>query len=120
MRPHKTPCIKPYLCKCHYCWWWFSSLDISVIHNMYVYGYGRAMSIVYDFFAYIPHTHLLHTRTSHTHAGDIFIGAFTGHFSKLGYYLMVGRTMKLLPFVSLDYSLACDTTDVCDEAKRCV
>lgn len=45
--------------------------------------------------------------------GDIFLGAFTSHFSKLSYYLMVGTKFALLPFVSMDYPLSCDTVDDC-------
>ena len=45
--------------------------------------------------------------------GDIFLGAFSSHFSKLAYYAMVGRQMRPLPFRSLDYPLACDTSDAC-------
>lgn len=47
--------------------------------------------------------------------GDIFLGCFTGHFSKLAFYLMAGKRMRVPPFWSLDYSLACDTTDVCTD-----
>lgn len=45
--------------------------------------------------------------------GDIFLGAFTSHFSKIAYYAMVGHHMRVLPFHSLDYPLSCDTTDTC-------
>jgi hypothetical protein len=45
--------------------------------------------------------------------GDIFLGAFTSHFSKLSYYLMIGTKFALLPFVSMDYPLSCDTVDDC-------
>lgn len=45
--------------------------------------------------------------------GDIFLGAFTSHFSKLAYYMMVGTRMRLPPFISLDYPLSCDTIDSC-------
>ena len=44
---------------------------------------------------------------------DILLGAFSSHFSKLAYYLMIGHHFQLLPFISLDYPLACDTTDHC-------
>jgi hypothetical protein len=47
--------------------------------------------------------------------GDLFLGAFTSHFSKLSFYLLVGTKMSLLPFVSLDYPLSCDTVDDCAE-----
>jgi hypothetical protein len=53
--------------------------------------------------------------------GDIFIGAFSSHFSKLAYYVMAGRQMRLPPFISLDVPLSCDTMDTCatkDIAKR--
>lgn len=52
--------------------------------------------------------------------GDIFLGAFTSHYSKLSYYLMIGTKMKLLPFISLDYPLSCDTVNDCthDEIKQ--
>jgi hypothetical protein len=45
--------------------------------------------------------------------GDIFLGAFTSHFSKVAYFSMVGQHMRILPFISLDYPLDCDTTDSC-------
>jgi hypothetical protein len=45
--------------------------------------------------------------------GDIFLGAFSSHFSKVAYYSMVGQHLRVLPFVSLDYPLDCDTTDSC-------
>lgn len=45
--------------------------------------------------------------------GDIFLGAFSSHLSKLAYYAMVGRQMRPLPFRSLDYPLSCDTSDPC-------
>jgi len=45
--------------------------------------------------------------------GDIFLGAFSSHFSKIAYFAMVGHHMRVLPFSSLDYSLECDTTDSC-------
>lgn len=48
-------------------------------------------------------------------AGDIFLGAFTSHFSKLTFYLMVGQQMRIPPFVSLDYPLSCDTVDNCSD-----
>ena len=47
--------------------------------------------------------------------GDIFLGAFSSHFSKLLYYSMVGQHMRILPFRSLDYPLSCDSVDVCDK-----
>lgn len=52
--------------------------------------------------------------------GDVFIGAFTSHFSKLAFYNMVGSQFRIPPFVSLDYTLACDTVDNCraDEISR--
>lgn len=46
--------------------------------------------------------------------GDIFLGCFSSHFSKLIYYRMVGHHMRILPFKSLDYPLSCDTVDACD------
>jgi hypothetical protein len=49
-------------------------------------------------------------------AGDIFLGAFTSHFSKLSFYLMVGQQMRIPPFISLDYPLSCDTVDKCSDA----
>ena len=45
--------------------------------------------------------------------GDIFLGAFSSHFSKIAYYIMAGEKMFLPPFISLDYPLSCDTTDAC-------
>jgi len=45
--------------------------------------------------------------------GDIFLGAFSSHMSKLAYYAMVGHHLRILPFHSLDYSLDCDTVDSC-------
>ena len=45
--------------------------------------------------------------------GDIFLGAFSSHFSKVAYYSMVGQHLRVLPFMSLDYPLDCDTTDSC-------
>lgn len=47
--------------------------------------------------------------------GDIFLGAFSGHLSKVFYYLMAGQQMRLPPFVSLDYPLSCDTIDICSD-----
>jgi hypothetical protein len=47
--------------------------------------------------------------------GDIFLGTFTSHFSKLAYYMMVGKRLRIAPFISLDYSLACDTVDICSD-----
>ena len=49
--------------------------------------------------------------------GDIFLGAFSSHFSKLGYYIMAGYKMRLPPFVSLDLPLSCDTVDACGMAN---
>lgn len=45
--------------------------------------------------------------------GDMFLGAFTSHYSKLAYYLMAGYQMRIPPFISLDYPLSCDTIDDC-------
>lgn len=47
--------------------------------------------------------------------GDIFLGAFSGHFSKTAYYLMTGSRMKLIPFVSIDFTLDCDQLDNCND-----
>ena len=48
--------------------------------------------------------------------GDIFLGAFSGHFSKVIYYLMSGSKMKQIPFVSIDFTLDCDQLDTCDDS----
>ena len=48
--------------------------------------------------------------------GDIFLGALSSHFSKLGFYIMAGHKMRLPPFVSLDLPLGCDTVDSCGMA----
>ena len=48
-------------------------------------------------------------------SGDIFLGAFTSHFSKLSYYLMAGSQMRIPPFISVDYPLSCGTTDHCSD-----
>lgn len=45
--------------------------------------------------------------------GDIFVGTFTSHYSKIAYYSMAGNKLRLPPFVSLDYPLSCDTIDNC-------
>ena len=45
--------------------------------------------------------------------GDIFVGTFTSHYSKVGMYKMAGQLMDLPPFISLDYTQCCDTVDVC-------
>jgi hypothetical protein len=53
--------------------------------------------------------------------GDIFLGAFSSHYSKLAYYLISGSKMRPIPFISVDYTLACDQLDSCsddDIAKR--
>lgn len=53
--------------------------------------------------------------------GDIFLGTFSSHFSKLAYYVMSGKQMRLPPFISLDVPLSCDTGDDCaisDISKR--
>ena len=49
--------------------------------------------------------------------GDIFLGGFASHFSKLAYYAMAGYNMRIPPFISVDYPLSCDTTDKCDDAS---
>lgn len=48
--------------------------------------------------------------------GDVFLGAFTSHFSKLVYYMMVGHQLTLPPFLSMDYPLGCETVDACATA----
>eukprot|EP00602_Paraphysomonas_sp_CaronLab_P007561 CAMPEP_0185022302 /NCGR_PEP_ID=MMETSP1103-20130426/5009_1 /TAXON_ID=36769 /ORGANISM="Paraphysomonas bandaiensis, Strain Caron Lab Isolate" /LENGTH=207 /DNA_ID=CAMNT_0027554307 /DNA_START=670 /DNA_END=1293 /DNA_ORIENTATION=- len=48
--------------------------------------------------------------------GDIFVGAFSSHFSKLSFYLMAGARMRIPPFISLDHPLSCDTVDSCSES----
>ena len=53
--------------------------------------------------------------------GDIFLGAFSSHYSKMAYYLMSGSKMRPIPFISVDYTLSCDTLDDCTNeniAKR--
>ena len=45
--------------------------------------------------------------------GDIFLGTFASHYSKLIYFTMVGEKMRLVPFVSLDFPMSCDTVDLC-------
>ena len=47
--------------------------------------------------------------------GDIFIGTLASHFSKLLYASMVGYQMRMLPFISLDFPMVCDTIDVCSD-----
>lgn len=47
--------------------------------------------------------------------GDIFLGAFTGIFSKMAFYLMAGYHMRVPPFVSLDYPMSCEAADKCLE-----
>ena len=47
--------------------------------------------------------------------GDIFIGAFSSHFSKLAFYAMAGHNFRIPAFVSLDYPLSCDTIDSCGD-----
>lgn len=47
--------------------------------------------------------------------GDIFLGAFSSHFSKLIFYMMAGYQQVIPPFVSMDYCLGCETTDVCSK-----
>jgi hypothetical protein len=47
--------------------------------------------------------------------GDIFLGAFSSHYSKLSYYLMSGSKMRAIPFISVDYTLACDQLDTCTD-----
>ena len=47
--------------------------------------------------------------------GDIFLGAFSSHYSKLAYFLMSGSKMRPIPFISLDHTLACDQLDTCDD-----
>ena len=48
--------------------------------------------------------------------GDIFIGTFASHFSKNLYSAMVGYQMRMIPFISLDFPIACDTVDYCSDA----
>jgi hypothetical protein len=52
--------------------------------------------------------------------GDIFLGGFASHFSKLAYYIMAGTLMRLPLFISVDYPLSCDTSDRCgdEDIKR--
>lgn len=45
--------------------------------------------------------------------GDIFIGGYASHFSKITYYMMVGYRQRLLPYISVDFPLGCDTIDSC-------
>ena len=47
--------------------------------------------------------------------GDIFLGAFSSHYSKLSYYLMSGSKMRAIPFISVDYTLSCDQLDTCTD-----
>jgi hypothetical protein len=47
--------------------------------------------------------------------GDIFLGAFSSHYSKLAYYLMSGSKMRPIPFISVDFTLACDQLDQCTD-----
>ena len=47
--------------------------------------------------------------------GDVFIGAFSGHFSKIAYYLMAGVKMTVPPFISVDFPIGCDTVQNCTE-----
>lgn len=46
--------------------------------------------------------------------GDIMMGSMASTFAKVGYYLMVGHHLRVIPFFSLDYPLACETADPCD------
>jgi len=46
--------------------------------------------------------------------GDIFLGGFASHFSKVAYYMMVGHHQRLLPYISVDFPLGCDTIDSCN------
>jgi hypothetical protein len=39
--------------------------------------------------------------------GDIFLGAFSSQYSKIGYFLMAGEQQTIPPFLSLDVPLAC-------------
>ena len=48
--------------------------------------------------------------------GDIFIGTLASHFSKNLYSAMVGYQMRMIPFISLDFPIACDTVDYCSDA----
>jgi len=50
-------------------------------------------------------------------SGDIFLGSFAGHFSKIAYYIMSGAQMRLPPFISLDYPLSCDTVEGCSDSQ---
>jgi hypothetical protein len=51
--------------------------------------------------------------------GDIFLGGFASHFSKVAYYAMAGSQMRIPAFISLDFPLSCDTVDFCtDEFVR--
>ena len=49
--------------------------------------------------------------------GDIFIGTLASHFSKLLYSAMVGYQMRILPFISLDFPMVCDTIDSCSNQE---
>lgn len=46
--------------------------------------------------------------------GDLFLGAFSSHFSKIAYYLTLGHKLRLAPFISLDHPLTCTTMQRCD------
>ncbi len=45
--------------------------------------------------------------------GDVFLGAFSSQYSKLGYYAIAGRSMSVPPFVSMDVPLMCEPYDNC-------
>ena len=47
--------------------------------------------------------------------GDFFLGTFASHYSKLIYFNMVGEKMRLVPFISLDFPMSCDTIDLCGD-----
>lgn len=64
--------------------------------------------IPYSFFSAVADIELLKR-------GDIFIGTLASHFSKLLYASMVGYQMRMLPFISLDFPMVCDTIDACSD-----
>ena len=47
--------------------------------------------------------------------GDMFLGAFSSHYSKLAYYMICGHSMRIPPFVSLDVPLPCTPFMDCSE-----